>query len=123
MIPRSLHLEPAVLPTGATPVAWCLSGSGAEQWIDEITRWELRDEAALRLFVLPASIRSRQPAGLFAIPGPGDAPKVRPAALGFSRLGRGLYLPVDAVLLPALTAAEADAVNSYQGALVFHPGI
>ncbi|WP_038164076.1 hypothetical protein [Verrucomicrobium sp. BvORR106] len=123
MIPRTLHLEPARPPAGAPATAWCLPGAEAEHWIAEITRWQLRDESAIRLFVLPASIRSREPAGLLVIPTPGDVPKVRPAALGFCCIGRALYVPTEALLLPAVTPAEADAVNAYSGALVFHPGL
>lgn len=123
MIPRTLHLEPARQPAGAPPTAWCLPGAEAEHWIDEITRWQLKDESALRLYVLPASIRSREPAGLFVIPAAGDVPQVRPSALGFCCTGRALYVPVDARLLPAVTPTEADAVNSYSGALVYHPGL
>ncbi len=48
---------------------------------------------------------------------------MRPSALGFTRIGRSLFVPVDALLLPAVTPAEADAVNPYSGALVLHPGL
>ena len=122
MIARVLQLRPSLAKPRAA-VAWCLSGTGPEEWLAELGRWELPDDSGLRLFILPQSMRSRDAGGLFVILPPGQTPRRIPAGLGFARVGKKLYLPVDATLRPEMSEAELHAVVTSEAALVLHPAL
>src|SRR5690349_10933319 len=91
-----LTLRPAGRAIHAA-AAWFIPGDDPGDWLAEIVRWGVAT-AGLRLYVLPASMRDRTPAGVLVIGTDlGGARDVR-RALPYGVLAGRLYLPVDARL-------------------------
>ena len=112
MIARELHLERTVEPR-RTARAWLIDGADPARWLAEISRWEMADDR-LALHALPGS--------LLVIAPDGATPAVTPAALAFGTIADRCWLPVDAVLRPAVTDAEAGALCG-DVPLIFHPSL
>lgn len=99
--------------------AWFIPGGNAADWLAEIERWQI-PTAAIRLYVLPASLSDRTPAGVLVV-GP-DTPSLVERAQPYGRLARRLYLPADAHLHPPMTDDELSALLRLQ-VQVFHPSV
>lgn len=97
-----------------------LRGVEAAAWLREIGRWGLA-ASQLRCYLVPESIRSVRPAGLFVVVKDGSP---LPADLlePYGVVAERLYVPVQAALWPATTPAElADAL--LWPCQLLHPGI
>ncbi len=101
------------------PAAWLLSGSEPARWLSEISRWGL-DESELRLHLVPTSSTDLQPSGLFVILPRGAKPIASPAGIPYGVIASSVYLPTDAIVLPAVTDGELAKLNRY-AMLVLHP--
>ncbi|CAN5446437.1 hypothetical protein BH09VER1_BH09VER1_35500 [soil metagenome] len=102
-------------------VAWLISGGDPTRWLLEIGRWEI-DESELRLFIMPASSGNLSPGGLFVVAPPKITPKIPPAGAAYGKLGKAIYLPVDARITPTVSDEELAGLNRYD-CLVFHPAL
>jgi tetratricopeptide (TPR) repeat protein len=120
MIARELRLERTSQPQ-RTARAWLIDGADPARWLAEIARWRIADER-LALHVLPRSRQDRAAGGLFVIASGEATPAVQPAALAFGTIADRCWLPVDAVLRPAVTAAEVGAFCK-EAPLIFHPAL
>ncbi len=120
MSPRELHLERTPQPLRA-PRAWLIDGADPARWLAEIARWQIAEDQ-LALHVLPRSRSDRSVGGLFVIAPAGVTPAVRPAALAFATIADRCWLPVDAVLRPAVTDAEVCGLCA-PVPLMFHPAL
>ncbi|MHA3773099.1 hypothetical protein ACXR0O_16325 [Verrucomicrobiota bacterium sgz303538] len=121
MIEVELHLEPADDPQRPA-TAWLISGGDPVRWLDEITAWKI-DEEKLTLFVIPKSRDDSSPAGLLVVTSQAHVtPAKLPGALPFGSVAEGFYIPVNAHLLPAATAAELKALKQHE-VVVLHPAL
>lgn len=100
--PLSLRPAPAAVHA---PAGWFIPGNDPARWLAEIARWGL-PMPALRLYVLPASVRDRSAIGVLVVPPDGAAPQSVRRALPYGRLAGRLFLPVDARLDPPVSDAE-----------------
>ncbi len=101
--------------------AWLISGGDASRWLLEIGRWGI-DESELRLFIIPTSPGDLSPGGLFVVASPKMRPMIPPAGAAYGKVGRGIYLPVDARITPAVSEEELAGLNRYD-CLVLHPAL
>lgn len=100
--------------------AWYIPGTGAEDWLEELCRWNLSQES-LRLFVVRTPSRAYAE-GVLVIPPSGPVKATPMRALALRCIAGKLYLPVDAVIDPPVTDAEASALCTASVTL-FHPGM
>ncbi len=97
-----------------------LRGTEAAAWLREIGRWNLA-ASQLRCYLVPESIRSVRPAGLFVVVKDGSP---LPADLlePYGVVAERLYVPVQAALWPATTPAELAGALLWPCQLL-HPAI
>ncbi|MET0392902.1 MAG: hypothetical protein ABW019_07160 [Chitinophagaceae bacterium] len=103
------------------PAAAFIRGAAAMAWLKEIDRWGL-PAAELECYFLPESVQSPAPAGLLVIFK--DAGKIKDIVIAepYTCIGGKLYIPVDAELLPQVSAAEWQDLLVWERQ-VFHPSI
>lgn len=90
-------------------------------WLKEIDSWGL-PPAELECYILPESIESPAPAGLFVIFK--NAGKIKGLAIAepYTCIGKKLYIPADAELLPQVSAEELQTLLIWERQLL-HPSI
>ena len=98
-----LRLEERERPTRAD--AWFIGNADPCSWLDEIARWGI-SMAALRLLVVPLSIRERSPRGVLVLVPDSAVPRVSPRSLPFTRFCESLYIPSQTRVDPAITEHE-----------------
>ncbi|HLX69894.1 MAG TPA: hypothetical protein VKV04_09740, partial [Verrucomicrobiae bacterium] len=91
----------------SAPAAWFLPGASVERWLEELTRSGLATMET-RLFVVPVSIEDRSPAGLLVVPASAESVVDPPAGIACRLVGRRLFVPLDAILYPAVTDSELN---------------
>ncbi|MCR5890960.1 hypothetical protein LRS06_24870 [Hymenobacter sp. J193] len=103
-----------------TACAAFLCGTDAAVWLREIGRWGL-SAGQLSCYLVPESIRSVRPAGLFVVVKDGSP---LPADLlePYGVVAGGLYVPVQATLWPATTPDELAGALLWPRQLL-HPSI
>ncbi|MDJ1501400.1 hypothetical protein [Xanthocytophaga agilis] len=96
-------------------------GTTPEEWLTEINHWEI-DPDQLVCFIIPESIRSVHPAGLFVVFRGNQSAKLPYIRNPYGALAEKLFIPIQSNLSPAITPEELRSllVWDYQ---VFHPGI
>jgi hypothetical protein len=97
-----------------------LRGVEAAGWLREIGRWGLAAEQ-LSCYLVPESIRSVRPAGLFVVVKDGS-PLPADVLEPYGVVAGRLYVPVQATLWPATTPAELAGALLWPRQLL-HPGI
>ncbi|WP_354580329.1 hypothetical protein [Hymenobacter sp. UYP22] len=113
-----LSLRPAAGPLRPACAAF-LRGADAGAWLRELGRW-LIAPADVVCYVVPESVRSRQPAGLLVVRRAGEVPAdcLEPYGIVAGRL----LVPVNAELWPATTPEELAATLLWPRQLL-HPSI
>lgn len=96
------------------------SGNSPEDWLMEINRWNLSMES-WECYVVPVSKQSVEPAGLFLIFN-GDQPDELELKAPYGVVGKNLFIPVNAILLPQTMASELEDGLLYDKNLM-HPQI
>jgi tetratricopeptide (TPR) repeat protein len=108
-LPIGLARDEAATRVGA-PAAWLLPTGDPSAWAARLAAFGPTAVDA-RLFAVPERGRSRAAAALLVVPSSSAAaPRRWDGALPLRRAGERLFVPVDAVLDPPMTAAEIDAV-------------
>jgi hypothetical protein len=101
-----------------------LRGTDPATWLRELGRWQLA-ASQLSCYLVPESIRSGQPAGLFVVVAEGaslPADVLEPYGLASPAAGQRLYVPVQAGLWPATTPTELQTALLWPCQLL-HPSI
>ncbi|MDO7847297.1 hypothetical protein Q5H92_13070 [Hymenobacter sp. M29] len=115
-----MHLTLRYQETAQRPACATLLRGDAAAWLREIGRWNLT-AGQLSCYLVPESIRSVQPAGLFVIVK--DGSPLPPDLLEpYGAVAGRLYVPVQATLWPATTAAELAGALLWPRQLL-HPAI
>ncbi len=116
MIIRLQHSQTTLKTTAAF-----IRGTSPLAWLQEISRWKIAPQH-LSCYILPQSLQSPSPAGLFVIIYP-------PAVIGnelllnpYGSIAGKLYIPVDSKLYPECTTAELQKMLIWD-VQVFHPTI
>ncbi len=117
MIPIRLKLQYRSTPVRPAAAGF-LHGGDVAGWLREIAGWDVRLER-IRLYPVPQSRTDRTPAGVLVASG-GHWPVRGGVAVPFGRIGR-LYLPVNGVLVPEVSAEELDDLLSIDMTYVWHP--
>src|SRR5688572_30303331 len=104
-----------------TPRAALLQGHDPLVWLQEIGAWDI-DPALLACYVMPESIHSVAPGGLFVIFPPDTVPPTGPQTDLYGLSDERLYLPVHATLTPALADDELQRILLWD-VQVYHPRI
>jgi hypothetical protein len=102
-----------------TPRAALLRGHAPLAWLQEIGAWGI-DPERLACYVMPESIHSVAPGGLFVIFPEDSALTVGPQAELYGLSDGRLYLPLHATLTPALAPDELQKILLWN-IQVFHP--
>ena len=79
-----------------------IRGASSEAWLAEINRWGVPAEK-LKCYVVPESIQSVHPAGLFVVFGHVNGLLEEEVQNPFGVIGNKLYVPVLATLTPDVT--------------------
>ena len=116
---------------GTTPVrdavAWFVGGSQPAGWLADVAQWQV-SLAALTLYPVPNSRVDLRPLGVLVtapqaheLQSVGFVPQVA-RAVPYGRIAGNLYLPVVAILTPAVSEAELSSLlgNSFE-AYIWHP--
>lgn len=114
-IPLSLAPAAQALRPAA---AWLVPSADAARCLAEVSGWNV-DLVQTRLIPLPHSRADLRTSAVLAIPPPGSVPRIT-HAVPYGWVGTKLLLPTHAVLRPALTTAEVDALITVPLA-VWHP--
>ncbi len=96
-----------------------LHGGSAVEWLSQISRWGI-DAGQVSCFIMPKSIGSLEPAGLFIIFNDPALVKNIDLLHPYSCIGNRLYIPCNASLVPKVTAQELDQLLLWN-LQVFHP--
>lgn len=110
LAPAAQSLRPAA--------AWLVPSADAARCLAEVCGWKV-DLLQTRLIPLPHSRTDLRTSAVLAIPPPGSVPRIT-HALPYGWVGAKLLLPTHAILRPALTTAELDALITVPLA-VWHP--
>jgi hypothetical protein len=102
-----------------TPRAALLRGHEPLAWLQEISAWNI-DPAVLACYVMPESIHSVAPGGLFVIFPPDTVPATGPRTDLYGLSDEHVYLPIHATLTPALANDELQRILLWD-VQVFHP--
>jgi tetratricopeptide (TPR) repeat protein len=116
----TLELRFSPTPVRA-PVAWFFPSTDVSLWLEELARCGLADSET-RLYVVPQTIRDRTPAGLLIVPKCGAALRTTPRGLACGVVAERLFLPIDAIVHPPLTDAEARDLFPLD-VTFFHPSL
>lgn len=112
-----LSLAPAAQSMRPT-AAWLVPSADAARCLSEVCGWQV-DLLQTRLIPLPHGRTDLRTSAVLAIPPAGSVPRIT-HALPYGWCGTKLLLPTHAVLRPALTTAEVDALITVPLA-VWHP--
>jgi tetratricopeptide (TPR) repeat protein len=119
MLRLPLKIEYARQPSGK-PVAWLMPGANAGDWLGEMVAAGVATPSTA-LFAIP-SLRGRLLRGVLMVPGGREVVAWVPARWQpYRRLAGRLYLPVNAVLTPAIEERELEALLADGCIYVFHP--
>lgn len=103
------------------PVAWYISGSRADKWLEEVGQWGV-SLSRLTFYSVPMSISDRRPRGALVIVDGGATPAVTPRVVPYGQLAGKLYLPVDAGVWPPVTDEELKSLfGPDMESYVWHP--
>lgn len=106
--------------THAQPSAVLLRGNEPRWWLEHIRAWKLRPADMTLLALADAS--GDQIAGLFVVFHDNKTPDPALLPEPFVRVGKKMFIPQDAVLQPALTDAELNALCIWDYQLL-HPSL
>jgi tetratricopeptide (TPR) repeat protein len=115
-----LKLHHSEVPQRAACAAFIRGGSPAE-WLKEIDRWGIAP-GQLECYVMPESIRSVEPAGLFVISKAGQKHTVSDYLEPYGVMAGKLFLPVNSILVPEISAEQLADIMLWE-CQVFHPSI
>jgi tetratricopeptide (TPR) repeat protein len=120
MLTLPLKIEYAQKPVGEK-LAWLMPGDDAEELLGELVAAGVAT-ASTALFVVP-SLNTRRPRGVLVVPHMHGAVSRVPARWQpYTRLAERLYLPINAVLAPAIEESELAALLADEDCVyVFHP--
>lgn len=96
-----------------------LHGGSAVEWLSQISLWGI-DAGEVSCFIMPKSIGSLEPTGLFVIFNDPALIKNIDLLHPYSCIGNRLYIPCNASLVPKVTAPELDQLLLWN-LQVFHP--
>jgi tetratricopeptide (TPR) repeat protein len=96
-----------------------LHGGNTQAWLKQIGLWGI-DARELTCYIIPESISSVKPAGLFVIFNNPVHIKSIDLLLPYGCVGNCLYIPCNAELVPKITAAELDHLLLWD-LQIFHP--
>ncbi len=119
MIDLPVHLRIASTPR--EPAAALIRGNTSELWLRELSAWP-GDPLRLRLYIVPASLRDRSPAGLLVVPTDGSLPPPTSRLQHYACLADSLYLPVNSQLAAAIRPEELHQLLVWPVSLL-HPTI
>lgn len=97
-----------------------IAGSTAAAWLREIDSWQI-PYGQLQCYVVPESIRSIKPAGLFVIVS-ATGNKAMQQLPAYTAVTGRLYIPASAALYPAVTKSELEKILLWK-VQFFHPTI
>lgn len=104
------------------PVAAALlRGNSTADWLKQVSSWHI-DATSLSFYILPESISSVKPVGLFVIFNIPSLVKDIVLLQPYCCIAKRLYVPVNSKLVPQTTDAELDALLLWN-LQVFHPVI
>lgn len=106
--------------------AWFVTGSDPAAWISQLARWNL-PLTSLILRPIPTSFDDRQPLGVLVTTNHAEianAADERAWALPFGRIGRRLYLPIEASIVPTVTDEElVGLLPADDSDFIWHPAV
>lgn len=102
------------------PVAWYLAGDDPRTWLEQIARWTVSHKS-LRLLPVPRSRTDRRPMGLLAVSSGAKFDGASKRCLPFGRVGKRLFLPINARIEPEVTEQELQSLLSTEFTYVWHP--
>jgi hypothetical protein len=100
--------------------AWLLPGGDAEAWLEETGHWPV-PAADVGYFLLAAPGGMEAVAALAVVPEGTQVPRGT-RAQPYGLAAPGVYVPVDAILWPQVTAEELRAATQFP-VLIFHPAL
>jgi tetratricopeptide (TPR) repeat protein len=115
-----LQLQHNANQTLATAAAF-IRGNSPERWLHELDRWGI-DLDDLECYVVPESIQTVAPGGLFVIFKKKAAAANLDVINAYGLIGEKLFVPVNTTLIPAITSAELQTLLLWERQ-VFHPTI
>lgn len=98
-----------------------IRGSQPSDWFAEINRWRI-PLSQLECYILPVSLKSTEPSGLFVINRATDKIIKSEISNPYMLIGRKLYIPANATLIPEITHEELDKLLLWD-LQIFHPTI
>ena len=98
-----------------------IRGASSEVWLAEVNRWGIPAEK-LKCYVMPDSIQSVYPAGLFVVFGNVNELLKERIQNPYGVVGGKLYMPITATLTPEVTNSELANILLHD-CQVFHPTI
>jgi tetratricopeptide (TPR) repeat protein len=96
-------------------------GNSPAMWLKEISTWGI-DPAELICFLIPESISSIKPSGLFVVFRSGDIPPVENILNPYGLFAKKLFLPIHASIFPEVSPEELKSILLWEHQ-VFHPTI
>src|SRR6185436_8267427 len=98
-----------------------IRGKDCIDWLKEINRWNLPVEE-LESYILPISLHSLEPAGLFVIFKNASSLKQLDLLEPYTCIGQKLYIPINSELIPEMNPDEFKTLLLWEQQ-VFHPTI
>lgn len=98
-----------------------IRGNSPGGWFIELNRWNI-DSSQLECYLVPQSLQSLEPAGLFVIFRNGEVAKTLDLMEPYGLIADKLYVPVHAQLTPQVSADELQDLLLWERQ-VFHPTI
>ncbi len=102
--------------------AWFIPGDDIAVWLTEIARSDL-DQARVKLRVLPSGVQDRSPLGVLVVCDEAAPTSGITRSIPYGRIGKSIFVPVDAELFPPVSASELEELQGFQDLLVFHPRV
>lgn len=96
-------------------------GNSPAMWLKEIGTWGI-DPAELVCFLVPESINSIKPSGLFVVFQNGEIPPVENILNPYGLFAKKLFIPIHATLYPEVSPEELKSILLWEYQL-FHPTI
>lgn len=110
------HSNHTLLPVKAAYIR----GSSATTWLKEISRWKIPVDQ-LECYLLPQSIQSIEPAGLFVVFGEVDIKQID-FLEPYTCIEQKLFIPVNAGIFPPVSSGELQSLLRWP-LQVYHPVI
>ncbi len=101
--------------------AWYIPGDDSADWLEEVTSWDV-DQTSLLLLPIAHSSDQRDACGVLVTLDNGRLPATTSGrCLPYGSIAERLYLPVEALLSPAVSETEIGDLLSEEYTYVWHP--